>query len=78
MPARRVFKDMSPRERKIEFASRLVPCIRWLRHYEWRMYLKDDILAGITVAFLIVPQGLSYAQVAGLPPIYGLCAPLDS
>lgn len=69
-----MFKDMTPKEKKIEFISRLVPCVRWLRKYDWRRNLKDDILAGITVSFLIVPQGLSYAQVAGLPPIYGLCA----
>lgn len=71
---RRMFADLTPNERRFELCARFVPCIRWLRTYKWRSHLKDDVLAGITVAFLIVPQGLSYAQVAGLPPIYGLCA----
>ncbi|MBX2817914.1 MAG: hypothetical protein KTR24_18045, partial [Saprospiraceae bacterium] len=35
---------------------------------EWR----QDILAGITVAVLLIPQGMAYAMLAGLPPIYGL------
>lgn len=34
--------------------------------------LKRDFLAGLTVAVLLVPQGMAYASLAGLPPIYGL------
>ena len=36
--------------------------------------LKIDILAGITVALVLVPQSMAYAQLAGLPPYYGLYA----
>jgi len=36
--------------------------------------LKVDILAGITVALVLVPQSMAYAQLAGLPPYYGLYA----
>ncbi len=36
--------------------------------------LKVDILAGVTVALVIVPQSMAYAQLAGLPPYYGLYA----
>ena len=36
--------------------------------------LKLDILAGITVALVLVPQSMAYAQLAGLPPYYGLYA----
>ena len=46
----------------------------WLKRYKWRSRLVQDVAAGIAVAFLIVPQGLSYAGIAGLPAIYGLCA----
>ena len=46
----------------------------WLARYEWRSRLAKDVAAGVAVAFLIVPQGLSYAGIAGLPAIYGLCA----
>lgn len=36
--------------------------------------LKLDIMAGITVALVLVPQSMAYAQLAGLPPYYGLYA----
>ena len=34
--------------------------------------LSGDIIAGLTVAVMLVPQGMAYALLAGLPPIYGL------
>ena len=37
---------------------------------------KRDLFAGITVAALLIPQGMAYALIAGLPPIYGLYAAL--
>ena len=36
--------------------------------------LRLDVLAGITVALVAIPQALAYAQLAGLPPYYGLYA----
>lgn len=36
----------------------------------------NDLIAGLTVAVLLVPQGMAYALIAGLPPIYGLYAGL--
>ena len=41
-----------------------------------KSYFKDDLVAGITVAVLMIPQGMAYALIAGLPPIYGLYAAL--
>lgn len=41
-----------------------------------RDYLRGDLTAGITVGVLLVPQGMAYAMIAGLPPIYGLYASL--
>ena len=38
---------------------------------------KSDFIAGITVSFLLIPQGMAYALIAGLPPIYGLYAALS-
>ncbi len=32
----------------------------------------DDLLAGLTVAVMLIPQGMAYAMLAGLPPVYGL------
>ncbi|MBF0561145.1 MAG: SulP family inorganic anion transporter [Alphaproteobacteria bacterium] len=39
-------------------------------------FLKDDLIAGITVSLVAIPQALAYAQLAGVPPIYGLYAAL--
>ncbi|KAI8998192.1 sulfate transporter family-domain-containing protein [Gaertneriomyces semiglobifer] len=65
------------------FKTRLryyVPVVGWLPEYKWSSYLQSDILAGITVAFLLIPQGLSYAQaLVKIPPVHGLytaCVPL--
>lgn len=44
---------------------------RPLRGYG-RHWLRDDIVAGLTVAALVVPLGLAFADLAGLPPVYGL------
>lgn len=38
--------------------------------------LRGDVIAGITVAIILIPQGIAYALIAGLPPIYGLYAAL--
>uniref|UniRef100_A0A7N0VC94 STAS domain-containing protein n=1 Tax=Kalanchoe fedtschenkoi TaxID=63787 RepID=A0A7N0VC94_KALFE len=48
-----------------------VPIFDWAPRYN-RQYLKSDIVAGITIASLAVPQGISYANLAKLPPIIGL------
>ncbi|MES2151838.1 MAG: sulfate permease [Pseudomonadota bacterium] len=47
--------------------------LQWLRHYR-RALLPGDISAGIVVAMMMVPQGMAYALVAGLPPVAGIYA----
>ncbi len=47
--------------------------LHWFRHYR-RSMLAGDISAGIVVAMMMVPQGMAYALVAGLPPVAGLYA----
>ncbi|XP_058109819.1 probable sulfate transporter 4.2 isoform X2 [Magnolia sinica] len=49
-----------------------LPCFRWIRTYRWREYLQVDLMAGLTVGIMLVPQSMSYAKLAGLHPIYGL------
>lgn len=50
---------------------RLIPALDSLRSYSWRS-LRCDVLAGLTVAAVAVPQAMAYASIAGLPPQYGL------
>ncbi|XP_068637279.1 probable sulfate transporter 4.2 [Aristolochia californica] len=56
----------------LEWMELLFPCVRWIRTYKWREYLQVDLMAGITVGVMLVPQAMSYAKLAGLHPIYGL------
>ena len=54
--------------------KKVIPIFDWLPNYD-KSYLKGDIIAGITVSIILIPQGIAYALIAGLPPIYGLyCA----
>ena len=50
-----------------------VPFVSWVRGYRPR-FLKADLLAGLTVAVVAVPQSMAYALIAGLPVQYGLYA----
>ena len=51
--------------------ARLVPILSWGRHYD-RKWLSKDAVAGLTLWGLLVPQGMAYAGIAGLPPQAGL------
>ncbi|KAL7637613.1 UNVERIFIED_CONTAM: hypothetical protein RMT77_012342 [Armadillidium vulgare] len=48
-----------------------LPCLKWIPEYNLQC-LAGDFIAGLTVSLLIIPQGLAYGLVAGLPPNYGL------
>jgi SulP family sulfate permease len=54
---------------------RLLPFLTWFPRIS-RENLRVDALAGLTVALVAIPQSLAYAQLAGLPPFYGLYAAL--
>ncbi len=54
--------------------SRFLPFLTWLPELRDRRILRADVLAGITVALVLVPQSMAYAQLAGLPAYYGLYA----
>ncbi|MFC2109391.1 SulP family inorganic anion transporter [Bacteroidota bacterium] len=53
----------------------IFPFLVWLPTYSTNS-LKKDIIAGITVGILLIPQGMAYAFIAGLPPEFGLYAAL--
>lgn len=52
---------------------RLFPFLRWWPRVN-RQTFRDDLLAGITGALIVLPQGVAFATIAGLPPQYGLYA----
>ncbi len=55
--------------------SSILPILSWLQTYS-RADFRGDLLAGLTVGVMLVPQGMAYAMLAGLPPVYGLYAGL--
>ena len=56
------------------FKKRLMPFRSWFGELKDLTVLKADIISGLTVALVIVPQSMAYAQLAGLPAYYGLYA----
>lgn len=53
--------------------KKFIPIFEWLPNYK-SSFLKSDAIAGLTVGIMLIPQGMAYSMLAGLPPIYGLYA----
>ncbi|MEL7341292.1 MAG: sulfate permease, partial [Bacteroidota bacterium] len=53
--------------------SSFIPALQWSRHYQ-KAWLRPDLMAGLTVGVMLIPQAMAYALLAGMPPIYGLYA----
>ena len=51
--------------------KKYIPILSWLPGYN-KAALSGDLSAGLTVGVMLIPQGIAYAMIAGLPPIYGL------
>lgn len=67
--AKHVFSE--PKSKLTNYMTSLFPIAKWILHYNGR-WLYSDLVAGITVGVVLVPQSMSYAQLAGLPAEYGL------
>src|SRR5262245_9208792 len=52
-------------------AQRLLPILDWLPAYQ-RAHLLPDVLAALAVWAVMVPEGMAYAGIVGVPPIVGL------
>ena len=50
-----------------------IPLLDWLPNYQ-KSDLRGDLSAGLTVGVMLIPQGMAYSMLAGMPPIYGLYA----
>src|SRR3974377_1046762 len=55
----------------LHFIERAVPGLKVARTYEGR-WLWVDLFAGVTIFAMLVPQGIAYAQLAGVAPVVGL------
>ena len=68
----RPFKDQPKSKMLLLGAQAVFPILEWGRRYKLSM-LKGDIIAGLTIASLCIPQDIGYAKLANLDPQYGLC-----
>ncbi|XP_059023467.1 sulfate anion transporter 1 [Mustela lutreola] len=50
----------------------LLPATRWLRQYHPREALVGDVMSGLVIGIILVPQAIAYSLLAGLQPIYSL------
>lgn len=60
-------------QKEPNWLARFIPLFQWVPHYE-RSWLRFDLLAGSTVAALVIPKALGYAGIANVPIQYGLYA----
>ncbi|KAK0580726.1 hypothetical protein LWI29_005567 [Acer saccharum] len=67
----RQFKNKTASRKFILGLQYFFPIFEWAPRYTFQ-FLKSDLISGITIASLAIPQGISYAKLANLPPIYGL------
>ncbi|XP_047349970.1 solute carrier family 26 member 10-like [Vespa velutina] len=74
-PKRNLTEEMSKKWRKAnpwKILKKSIPLISWLPEYNWRNNILGDIVAGITVAVMHIPQGMAYAILGNVPSIVGI------
>jgi sulfate permease, SulP family len=49
----------------------MLPILDWLPNYNAQLF-QSDLIAGLTIFIFLIPQGMAYALLAGMPPVYGL------
>ncbi|XP_010477471.1 PREDICTED: sulfate transporter 1.3 [Camelina sativa] len=67
----RHFKDQTKSKKLMLGIQSVFPVIEWGRKYNLKMF-RGDIIAGLTIASLCIPQDIGYAKLASLDPKYGL------
>ncbi|KAK2582033.1 hypothetical protein KPH14_002739 [Odynerus spinipes] len=74
-PKRNLTEEVSKRWKNLNMGKVLkksIPLIKWLPEYDWRRNILGDIVAGITVAVMHIPQGMAYAILGNVPSIVGI------
>lgn len=79
------FKYVNPEKRFIKLAKTklisidpieclfdTIPCLKWLPQYNFKQDVINDVLSGIAVAIMNIPQGITYSILAQIPPVMGL------
>ncbi|XP_067409486.1 sulfate anion transporter 1 [Emydura macquarii macquarii] len=59
-------------ERLKNIAMDFFPVLRWLPKYQYREYICGDVMSGLVIGIILVPQAIAYSLLAGLQPIYSL------
>ncbi|KAJ2487009.1 hypothetical protein IWW37_005413 [Coemansia sp. RSA 2050] len=59
------------RAKAATYAQSLFPILTWIYRYNWTWFI-GDMVAGVTVGVVVIPQGMAYAKLAQLPPEFGL------
>lgn len=52
--------------------NKFFPFLNWIHELKDPKILRADMIAGLTVALVLIPQSMAYAKLAGLPEVYGL------
>ncbi|XP_065557315.1 sodium-independent sulfate anion transporter-like isoform X2 [Artemia franciscana] len=73
VPKEPYYKRLSKQIFRKKTLYKRLPILRWVKEYKLS-YIVPDFIAGLSVGLTLVPQGIAYAIVAGLPPQYGLYA----
>lgn len=65
-------REVTPSFREFtQYLINLFPFLRWIGRYNMQWFM-GDLVAGVTVGAVVVPQGMAYAKLAGLPVQFGL------
>ncbi|KAJ4715674.1 Sulfate transporter 1.1 [Melia azedarach] len=71
LPQRKGFKNEPRAKHLVSFLLEMFPILHWCRNYKATKF-KNDLMAGLTLASLCIPQSIGYATLAKLDPQYGL------
>jgi len=66
-PVKALFRCISTTVCRKKFLYKKFPILEWSKEYNGRKFVAD-LIAGLTIGMTILPQGLAYASIAGVPP----------